>query len=132
MAKIGSFGKSIIFETSDKRILTPNGLQKKISARWQKHDLINATPRQQFIGPDLDQVTFTITLDANHGVKPRKTMENIQKLIKNGTPDRLVIGKSAVGAGKYVITEVSESWDRILNKGELLQAKVDITLEQYN
>lgn len=132
MAKIGSLGKSIIFETSDKRILIPSNFQKKVSARWQKHELVNRTPRQQFIGPDLDQVTFTITLNAQHGVKPKKTIANIQKLVKNGTPQKLVIGKKAVGSGKYVIIELSESWDVILNKGELLKATLNITLEQYN
>lgn len=132
MAKIGSLGKDIIFETSDKRILSPTGFRKKVSARWQKHELINATPRQQFIGRDLDQVTFTLMLDARHGVRPRKTMANIESAIRNGTPKKLVLGKKAVGTGKYIITEVSESWDIILNKGEILKAKVDITLEQYN
>ena len=83
------------------------------------------------LGPDLDQVTFTITINAEHGVKPRKTVENIEKLIRTGKPQTVVIGKKKVGSHKYAITEISESWETILNEGEVVKIVCDITLEEY-
>lgn len=131
MGKIGNFGKLITFETSDKRILTPTGFNKEVSGRWADHDRILKKPLKQFLGPDCDKVKFTITLDARHGVRPRSTIEKIEKHVKNGTPEKLAIGGKVVSGGKMVITSMSETWDEIWNKGELVRAKADLTLEEY-
>lgn len=128
---IGSLGSLITFETSDSRILTFMDLQREDSARWTTHYLIGKRPVKEFVGPDLQKVTFTITLDACHGVKPRKTMRSIRNALKKGKAYYLVIGSSSISANKMVITGVSESWDRIYNKGELVRSKVDLTLEEY-
>lgn len=131
MAKIGNFGKLIVFETSDARILQPKGLKKEVSSRWATHSRIGKKPLKQFLGPEADKVTFSITLDVTHGIKPRKTIKAIEKYVKNGTPDKLVIGGEMIMDNKAVITAMSESWDEVWNKGELIRASVDLTLEEY-
>lgn len=128
---IGHIGKTVVFETSDAKILTFKKMQRTVKGRWASHSRVGIKPKKQFLGPDADQVTFTITLNAEHGVKPRKTMENIEELIKTGEPQTVVIGSRKVGENKYVITEVSESWDTILNQGEVVKIACDITLEEY-
>lgn len=130
-SSIGHIGKTIVFETSDKKILNFSKMQRTVKGRWASHSRINKKPRKQFLGPDSDQITFTITLNAEHGVKPRKTIENIEKLIRTGTPQTVVIGKKKVGSNKFVITEMSESWERILNKGEVVKITCELTLEEY-
>lgn len=131
MAKIGNFGKLIVFETSDAKILQPKGLKKEVSGRWATHSRIGKKPLKQFLGPEADKVTFTVSLDVNHGVKPRKTIKAIEKYVKNGTPDKLAIGGEMISDGKMVITSMSETWDEIWNKGELIRASLDLTLEEY-
>ena len=37
MGRIGNFGKLIVFETSDSRILNFTDYQRTISANWAKH-----------------------------------------------------------------------------------------------
>ena len=131
MAVIGSFGKTIVFETSDKKILSFKGFKREIKGRWAKHERVGKKPRKQFLGPDEDTVTFTVTLNAWHGVKPRSTLDKIEQSIKKGTPQYLVIGSIRVGSGKMVITAASQTWDEIYNKGELVRASVELTLEEY-
>lgn len=131
MAVIGSFGKTITFETSDKRILSFKGFKREISGRWASHERVGKKPLKQFLGPDADKVTFTVTLNAWHGVKPRSTLDKIEKAVKKGTPENLVVGGVRVGSGKMVITGASQSWDEIYNKGELVRASVELTLEEY-
>lgn len=131
MASIGHIGKTIVFETSDKKILNFKKMQRTVKGRWASHPRINKKPKKQFLGPESDQITFTITLNALHGVKPRKTVNNIEKLIRTGKPQTVVIGGKKVGTNKYVITEISESWDTILNGGEVVKITCDITLEEY-
>lgn len=131
MATIGHIGKTVVFETSDKRILNFNKMQRTVKGRWASHSRVGKKPKKQFLGPDADQLTFTITLNAEHGVKPRKTVDNIEKLIRAGNPQTVVIGNKKVGSNKYAITEMSESWDTVLNRGEVVKIVCDITMEEY-
>lgn len=128
---IGNFGALITFSTSDTKILTFKEFKREASGRWSQISRISKKPKQQFLGPDLEKVTFTIELSANHGVKPRDTIEKIINHVNEGTPETLVIGSEKVGKNKYVITKASATWDEVWNKGELVRAKVDITLEEY-
>ena len=128
---IGSLGSLITFETSDKKILTFTDFKREKTGRWGKHNRIGKKPKQQFLGADLDNITFTIILSAQHGVKPRTTMDNIGKYVENGTPAKLVIGTKQVGSNKFIISKMSEAWEIVWNKGEVVRAKVDITLEEY-
>lgn len=128
---IGHIGKSVVFETSDRKILNFTKMQRIVKGRWASHSRLGKKPKKQFLGPDADQLTFSITLNAEHGVQPRKTIENIEKLIQTGKPQTVVIGSKKVGANKYAITEISEDWDTILNRGEVVKITCDITLEEY-
>ncbi len=128
---IGHIGKTVVFETSDRKILNFTKMQRTVKGRWASHSRIGKKPKKQFLGPDADQLTFSITLNAEHGVRPRKTIENIEKLIRTGKPQTVVIGSKKVGSNKYAITEISESWETILNKGEVAKITCDITLEEY-
>lgn len=128
---IGNIGKQIIFQTSDERIFNFAKMQRTVKGRWTSHSRVRKKPKKQFLGPDADSITFTIELNALHGVRPRKTVEKIEKLIRTGKPQMVVIGNKKVGKHKFVITEMSESWETILNKGEVIKIVCDLTLEEY-
>lgn len=130
-ASIGHIGEKVVFETSDKKILNFSKMQRSVKGRWASHPRVGKKPRKQFLGPDSDQVTFTVTLNAEHGVKPRKTVENIEKLIRTGKPQMVVIGKKKIGSNKFVITEMSENWETVYNRGEVAKITCDLTLEEY-
>lgn len=127
---IGAFGK-IVFETSDKRILTFRDFTRDSSGRWSKHETIGKKPASEFNGPDLDTITFTIILNAANGVNPRLEAEKWLKLQRDGKAETLVIGKKALGVHKWTVQSVSQMWNVVLNKGEVYSATVDISLEEY-
>lgn len=131
MAQIGSFGKLIVFETSDSRVLNFKDFQKTVSANWGKHERIGKKPLSEFLNPQLQGITFTVTLNAQHGVRPRKTLENIENAIESGRVESLVVGAGKVGKNKWKITQMSEAWDTILSHGELMKATLNLTLEEY-
>lgn len=131
MAEIGNLGRSIVFSTSDAKILTFTDLKQTVSGRWATHERIQKKAQSEFLGADLRSITFKITLSAMHGVKPRKTLEIMEAMVENGTVEALVIGGVKVGANRWKMTSISETWDTIMNKGELSQATVSITLEEY-
>lgn len=131
MAKIGNFGKTIVFEVSGDKVITPKDIKRTVSGRWKQHNVLKKTPKSEFIGPDLDETTMTVVLSAEHGVKPRSTIEKIENAVKKGTPDYLVIGGKKVGSNKVYISSMSEEWETVWNKGELVKAKVNLTFSEY-
>lgn len=131
MAVIGSFGTFIVFETSDQKILNFNSFKRTVSARWASHPRNGYKPLKQFIGPEAEQISFSITLDAQHGVRPRDSLEIINTCIFYGIPAYLVIGGRKVGVSQFVIVQAVENWSYIWNHGELVRANIELTLEEY-
>ncbi|OPJ63679.1 phage tail protein [Clostridium chromiireducens] len=127
---IGYFG-DVVFETSDKRILTFTDFKYQSAGRWEKHNVIGKKPKSEFIGPDLDSVTFSITLNGSFGIKPREEMEKWISKVNNGVVDVLVLGNKVLGQDKWKVSQVSEAWDTFFNRGELYSGKIDVTLEEY-
>lgn len=131
MATIGNFGKLITFEVSSEKMLALKDLKRTVVGRWKKHEIVGAAPRSEFQGPDLDETTITVILSAEHGVKPRATIERLEAAARSGEVDYLIIGGKRVGTGKVYISSISEEWDTIWNKGELVKATINITFAEY-
>ena len=131
MAKIGNLGKLITFRVSSKKVLTFNDMERKVSGRWAVNNVIKGKPRSEFLGADLQEVSLSILLSSTLGVKPRKTLERIIKAVEKGEHFTFVIGGKPVSKNKWVTTETSETWDVILSKGELIQAKIELSLKEY-
>lgn len=127
---IGSFG-DIIFETSDKRILTFTNLKRDNSTRSEKHNKIGGKPAKEFVGPDLDQISFTINFSAAHGTDPRVEMEKWLRMSRAGEAHKLIIGVRRLGLDKWTIESTSQAWNTVFNNGELYSCSVDVTLEEY-
>ena len=131
MSQIGNWGKTIIFSTDEKKILTFNGFTQDITAKWANHDIIGEKPKSEFLGPELRQISMKISLNAIHGVKPRKTLDTLESCVETGKHAPLVIGGKKVGKNDWKITKISEAWNTIYSKGELVQADVTLSLEEY-
>lgn len=127
---IGFFG-DIVFETSDQKILNFTDFNRDISSRWATHDVIRRKPASEFIGPNLDSISFTVNLNGNHGVKPLDEMNKWLVLCRNGRAETLVIGTRALGMDKWTVQSVSQAWNVIWSEGELFSGQVDIVLEEY-
>ena len=127
---IGSFG-SVVFQTSDRRILTPQGMQQTAGSSWAAHDVIGGKQKTEYTGPTLRTISFEITLSAELGIRPRKTLEQLESLAEGREAFPLVIGGRPVGANPWRLVSLSEAWDTMLNRGELISAKVSLKLEEY-
>ncbi len=132
MGVIGNFGSRIIFETSDKKILTFSGMTQKISGKYAKHSVIGQKDRPEFTGPGSRNVSFKIMLDVTLGIRPREIMDRIEEAVENGEVEYLVIGGRPVGRNKYYISSVSEAFDVVMNHGEIARATLTISMEEYS
>lgn len=131
MAQIGNLGKLIVFEVNSKKVLTFSSMTKTVKGRWTTHDIIGNKPKSEFLGAGQGAISLNIYLSVNHGVKPRSTIEKIEKSVENGTPYLLVIGGKQVGDNQWVITDMSETWNDIIMDGNLVSANLSINLAEY-
>ena len=131
-SKVGNWGKNITFQVNSKKVLTFGKMSRTVSAGWTAHEIVGKKPKYEFTGPDASKVEISdVLLSAYHGVKPRKMIETLEKAIEKGTVDYLYIGGKKIGKNKMKLESMSESWDEIWNKGELVRAKVDLTFSEY-
>ena len=108
-ARVGSFG-DIIFQVNSRTVLTPKKLTHTAS---------------------LEEVKLEIVLRADFGARPRTQLAALHKMLQDGTTAYLIIGGKPVCELPMVITDISETWDTILSRGELWQASVNLTLKEY-
>ena len=132
MADIGSLGTLINFKVSDESILTFENFQRKISSRWAEHKVIQKKPKGEYVGADLQTISFNIFLDAELGVKPSETLETIREAVEAGRHYTFVVGARQVGELDWIITDMSETWDIVLDHGELLRATCKLSLKEYD
>ena len=129
MAKIGTLG-DIVFTVSANTIQTFEGLKIDSKTNYAKHTRHNKKPLLEFQYNDNDTASFSIYLSAFLGVNPRSMQNKIDKYRKKGKILTLVIGGKKYGK-KWGITSHSKEYERFDNKGNLLIAKSNISLEEY-
>jgi len=131
MGMVGNFGSRIVFETSDRKILTFSGLTQKVSGKYAKHSVSGEKDRPEFTGPGNRSVSFKMILDVSLGVRPRDILSNIEDAVESGETGYLVIVGRPVGPNKFYISSVSETFDVILSRGEIVRASLQVNMEEY-
>ncbi|WP_248630929.1 phage tail protein [Paenibacillus riograndensis] len=130
MNKIGSLGP-VIFVVAEGAIRTIDEFKRSSSSRWAQHDIIGKKPKKEFIGPGSDSVSFSVRFSAALGLNPRKELDKLTELDRAGKALPLIIGRKYVGVGLWVITGLSQDWNTLDSIGNVLDAQVTISLEEY-
>ena len=127
---IGTFG-DIVFETSDSRILTFNGLKRQSSANYGEHKVIGRKPMLEYIAPELDTVNFNMLLSAEFGVTPKDEAIRLLNMCQEGIAEYLIIGDWALGRDMWVITGLSQNLNFIMANGSLLSVSLEVSMKEY-
>lgn len=128
---IGSWGSKIVFTVSDRKVLTFRDMTRTISADWATHSRIGLKDQVEYLRPALQKLTFTMELNALLGVRPRAMLDKLATCAEKGLVYPMVVGGRRVGKNRWRITNLSEAWETVLDRGELIQAKVTVTMEEY-
>ncbi len=128
---VGNWGTDIVFRVSEREALLLQNLTRTVGSEWATHSRIGLKDQSEYLRPSLQQVTFTLVLDATLGVRPRATLDKLADLTERGEVNPLVIGGRRVGRNRWKINSTSEAWNTILNGGELLRASVNVTMQEY-
>ena len=125
---IGTFGP-LTFETSEKRVRTFDAFKRKTGAKFEEHAIIGLKSKLEFTAPGLDDISFQVVFSAYLGLNPAKEIDSLREIVQKGEYHPLIIGGKTLG--KFVIESVAEAWNHVDNKGNLLDAAVDISLKEY-
>lgn len=126
----GSFG-DIVFEVSSRHVLTYRDYKRTTKARYGSHEIIGQKPIIEYLGPDGEELSFSMQFRPELGVNPAEEADKVRKICETGKHDYLIIGNVVIGANPWVIASVSESaeiWD---NMGRIIKSKIDVTLKEY-
>ena len=124
---IGSYG-DIVFTVSEGKVLTFDGLEKDLSARFAKHEIHLNKPILEFIGESLAEIKLSIKLDTNLGINPKKQLDRIEQSVRNGERKVLMIGSNFIGY--FAIEKMSEKFKRVDNRGNILAIDIDLNLTE--
>ncbi len=127
---IGSLG-GIVFQVSDETVLTIAGMTREVSGRWAEHEVMGVKPKKEFLGAGNQKINLPITLSAALGVRPRKMLERVERMVEGGNAEYLIINGRPVGRNPFCLASSSETWGHMYSHGELAKANLTITLEEY-
>jgi phage protein U len=120
---------SIVFEASSDLVRTFQDAAQKTSARWEAHEVIGRKPVQEFVGPALRTLSFSIRLDAGLGVDPDGEAATLRDSVESGEVLSFVLGGRPVG--DWVVKEMGETWRNITADGRVQVIVVELSLEEY-
>ena len=128
--QLGAFA-DLVFEVSSLRTLTFDRFKRDTKARFAKHELINQTTVLEYLGRDLEQITFSMKFNRQLNVDPRVETRKIRQLCADGIADYLIIGNQVIGDNLWVIESTGEAvefWD---NRGQILVSTVEVKMSEY-
>lgn len=141
---VGYLGE-IPFVASRDYLVTFDDYRRAGDGRWAKHDIVNSKPVLEFLGPDLEEITFKISLRRDHGVEPEVLLKKLREMRDTGKAVPLVLGSKVIGeaiqtkiikapyannVGLWVLTRISESVKHWAG-GNIYAVDVDITIQEY-
>ena len=126
--EIGTFGE-IVFETSRTRIRTFDEFKRTSKARFAVHAVTGRKPVSEFLGPELDEVSFQMLFSSSLGVSPTDEIDSLRKVLNAGEASILVVGGYILG--KFTLLSLEEDWKNLDGRGRLLVASVSVSLKEY-
>ena len=126
--EIGTFGE-IVFETSRTRIRTFDEFKRTAKARFAVHAVTGRKPVSEFLGPELDEVSFQMLFSSSLGVSPTDEIDALREVLNAGEASILVVGGYILG--KFTLLSLEEDWKNLDGRGRLLVASVSVSLKEY-
>lgn len=131
MAKVGSWGSFLTFKVSDRKVLTFQDMQHSAEVDVQEHGTIVGKPRLQFVAPALEEVSFTMEIDALHHKKPARVMSQLVQAMQSGVYAPLIIGNRVI-LQKAILTKVDTNFKTVIARGKIFAIEISVTMKEYN
>lgn len=124
---IGCLG-DVVFQVSSDTVRTFEDFSRTTRANYVDHPVAGGKEASEFTGPSLDEVTFSIQLNASLGISPEDEMDALRAMAEEGSAHLLLIGNRP--KGYFTIRQLAESVLFTL-RGTPTVTMVDVTLVEY-
>ncbi len=122
----------IIFEVSDKSILTLDEFRRKNSVRYADTDVMLKKPISQFLGEQLDELSFKIVLKDYYGVDPRTEMNKLIEVQRSGEALTFVLDGKGFGRYRWTIRSLEMDFAEIDGRGVYHAVTLNVTMKEYS
>jgi phage protein U len=111
----------------------PFDFQDKQEVDYAEQPVLDDSPRLQFIGRKLEEITLKIRLHAFLTSNPELDLRSLKDSMIQGDPQALVIGKDQTGiyAGKFVILSLEHDRQEQWPDGRIRLADVTVKLKEW-
>jgi len=127
---IAVFGNKV-FEITDSKIYTMEGLQYSTSLDTEKQDAEGKKPSTYNKGPGLSGLNFTLKLDVTQGVNPRREMESWEAIKDAAIAYQFILGRSPLGSNKWLLIDIQASGSVIDNLGNMLKVELQLKFDEF-
>jgi len=127
---IAVFG-SKVFEITDSKVYTIDGLQYSSSLQTEKQDTEGKKPSTYNKGPGLNGLSFTLKLDVTQGVNPRREIESWEQIKDAAVAYPFILGRSPLGLNKWLLVDIQASNAVIDNMGNILKVELELKFDEY-
>lgn len=127
---IGAFNE-LVFEVSTEKVITYDDYKRETKARYARHELINQTSVLEYLGRDLEEITFTMMFTVSLGVDPAEETSKLRRMCLDGVADYLILGNTVVGENLWTIESVGESKKAVDHFGKTIVSSVNVKMVEY-
>lgn len=127
---IGAFNE-LVFEVSTERVITYDDYKRDTKARYARHELINQTSVLEYLGRDLEEISFTMMFTVSLGVDPAEETSKLRRMCLDGVADYLILGNTVVGENLWTIESVGEAKKAVDHFGKTIVASVNVKMVEY-
>lgn len=110
-------------------VTSPTGLERRGSADWARHNLIQGKPKLEWTGEGLEEISLDISLHVALG-DPEARLKQLRDAKADHQPLAFVLGNGNY-LGPYVISDISTTVRRTAAAGGLWAATVQVSLIEY-
>lgn len=127
---IGAFNE-LVFEVSTEKVITYDDYKRETKARYARHELINQTNVLEYLGRDLEEITFTMMFTVSLGVDPAEETSKLRRMCLDGVADYLILGNTVVGENLWTIESVGEAKKAVDHFGKTIVSSVNVKMVEY-
>lgn len=128
---VGNWGVIAIFTVDSDRVFTFRDVRRSVSARWTDHQILFEKARSEFLGPDVQELSMEVVLDAQLGVHPHIIMENLRRACEDGRTEYLYMGGEKLGKHRWYLKSLDATLDRQFHDGRPLRETLQLTFREY-
>ena len=130
MATMAQWG-DIAFRVNSEQVFTFRKLSRSYSSRWHAHEVIGEKSKMEYQGPDLQELTIEVFLDAEYGTKPLDALNRFRAASESGEVNHFYVGGKRLSDNPFYIASGIEDWKEVWNEGELVRASAQLTFGEY-